>query len=332
MSMQGIDVSGYQSGIDLAKVPADFIIVKATEGTGYLNPDCVRQVSQALQAGRKVGVYHYCNGVGASEEARYFYDACKQWHGKVVWCLDWESGGNAAWGDTAYLDRCVKTLAGLTGKPPVLYASASAYPWNIAAANNCGTWVAQYAGMNPTGYQNTPWNEGAYSCTIRQYASTGRLDHWSGNLDLNKFYGSPTDWDQYIAGRTPAKEENMSTQVDVWNYGIGSEGRSGYKNVAAWQRLSYIHWDTARLFKLLSRTDDAGTKDGSKGDIYTRIVYIDKRVRELSATVTAQAAAIEALSKALGDNPQDIAAIVQQAVKNKLEQLDITITTQNKEE
>ena len=40
--------------------------------------------------------------------------------------------------------------------------------------------------------------------------------------------------------------------------------------------------------RVLGRTDDGGTKDGSKGDIYTRICFIDKRVREMSATVAAQ--------------------------------------------
>ena len=57
----------------------------------------------------------------------------------------------------------------------------------------------------------------------------------------------------------------------------------------------------------------------SNGDIYTRVCFIDKRVREMSATVTAQAAAIEALSKALGANPADIAATVEKAVKDKLD-------------
>ena len=32
MTMNGIDISNYQSGINLHEVPADFVIVKATEG------------------------------------------------------------------------------------------------------------------------------------------------------------------------------------------------------------------------------------------------------------------------------------------------------------
>ena len=60
--------------------------------------------------------------------------------------------------------------------------------------------------------------------------------------------------------------------------------------------------------------------------------YIDKRVREMTATITAQAAAIEALSKALGSNPADIAKTVETAVKAKLDALEINVTATSKTE
>lgn len=119
---------------------------------------------------------------------------------------------------------------------------------------------------------------------------------------------------------------DMTSAQDIWDYPIGAEGTPNKDNQPAWTRLSWIHKDTSRLFATLGRTDDGGTKDGSKGDIYTRICFIDKRVREMSATVAAQAAAIEALSKAVGANPGDIAKTVQDAVKTKLDSLQITVT------
>ena len=122
----------------------------------------------------------------------------------------------------------------------------------------------------------------------------------------------------------------MTSAGDVWNYGIGAEGTPGKDNQPAWVRLSWIHKDTARLYALLSRTDDAGLKDGTNGDIYTRVCYIDKRVREMNATLTAQAAAIEALSKSLGADPDTIAKAVQDAVKAKLDALEINITATSK--
>jgi hypothetical protein len=122
------------------------------------------------------------------------------------------------------------------------------------------------------------------------------------------------------------KGDNMTSAQDIWDYPIGTEGTAGKNNQPAWTRLSWIHQDTTRLYATLGRTDDGGTKDGSKGDIYTRICYIDKRIREMSATITAQATAIETLSKAIGTNPTNIAQIVQDAVKTKLDSLQITVT------
>lgn len=47
MSMKGIDVSGWQKGIDLSKIDCDFVIVKATQGTGFTSEDYERQATQA---------------------------------------------------------------------------------------------------------------------------------------------------------------------------------------------------------------------------------------------------------------------------------------------
>lgn len=125
---------------------------------------------------------------------------------------------------------------------------------------------------------------------------------------------------------------DMTSAGDVWNYGLGENATSGKNNLPAWVRLSWVHHDTAALYRILTRTDDGGTKDGSKGDIYTRVCYIDKRVREMTATITAQAAAIEALSKALGSNPADVAKTVETAVKAKLDALEINVTATSKTE
>lgn len=200
MALNGIDVSNWQAGINLSAVPADFVICKATQGTSYTSPDCVRQVEQAINEGKCVGVYHYISGGNANAEIDFFINSIKNWIGKVMICLDWESNQNSAWGNEAYLEQCIKRVIERTGVPPMVYASASVFPWNVCKKYNCGCWVAQYANNNPTGYQGTPWNEGAYGCAIRQYSSSGRLSGYGGNLDLNKFYGDEKAWDAYVTG------------------------------------------------------------------------------------------------------------------------------------
>lgn len=219
MTMQGIDISSYQTGINVSALPIDFVIVKATQGTGYSNPDYSRACNQTLGCGKLLGVYHYVGGQGADAEMEHFVRAFEPYRGKAVPCLDWESNQNKAWGNVGYLDQCIKRFVSLTGIPPIVYGYASGFPWDTAKANNCGTWVAQYANMNATGLQEHPWNEGAYSCTIRQYASTLRLDGWNGNLDANKAYMDRETWGKYAnpnatTGKHPEEEPDMAVGSD----------------------------------------------------------------------------------------------------------------------
>lgn len=236
MTMNGIDIASYQAGIDLGKVPCDFVIVKATEGVGYVNPDCDRAVQQCIKHGKCWGTYHYVNGSGAVAEADYYVNNIKGYLGKGILCIDWEGGSNRAWGNYTYLETLVSRVIERTGIKPLIYVQASAYAPTAAVAkrHDCGLWVAQYADMNATGYQGKPWNEGAYSCAIRQYSSAGRLSGWSGNLDLDKFYGDANAWRKYAGASgaaTPApkpvdplagKSDNqLASEVIAGKYGDG---------------------------------------------------------------------------------------------------------------
>lgn len=197
MALRGIDISNHQNGIDLSAVACDFAICKATQGTTYTSPDCCRQVELARSCGRLFGVYHYVSGGGAEAEADFFVDSVRGWIGKGALCVDWEEAQNDVWGDLSYLDAVCRRIVERTGVIPLVYASQALYPWDVARGLNAGRWVAQYADMDPTGYQDEPWNEGAYSCAIRQYSSNGRLDGYGGPLDLDKFYGDREAWMAY---------------------------------------------------------------------------------------------------------------------------------------
>lgn len=231
------------------------------------------------------------------------------------------------------------------------YVSESDGSWSDAnyTSNNSTISIEHEGGMT-----GVPCTRACMDASARLCADIARRQGWSrlwynglnGNVWLHReipgtdHYGCPDKAVNglnvnYIinkANEILTKGTDMTTPQEVWEYGIGDSGTPGKDNQPAWIHLSWAHKDTARLYALLSRTDDGGTKDGTKGDIYTRICFIDKRVREMTATITAQAAAIEALSKALGTNPNDIAATVEKAVKTKLDALEITISAKNKTE
>lgn len=235
VAMDGIDIASHQTGIDLTVVPCDFVIIKATEGATYVNPDYARAYQQAKSAGKCLGIYHYASGGNVQTEADHFLQQVGNRIGEAVLILDWESYTNPAFGvnDHAWVKSWCDYVKGKTGVAPVVYVQQSAMS-RLSGIGNYGLWVAQYADMNPTGYQATPWNEGAYSCVMRQYSSCGRLNGYGGNLDLNKFYGDRVAWNKYAGKGNAAKPTETSKPVAntpggsagvVFTYGVREGGR-----------------------------------------------------------------------------------------------------------
>ena len=247
MTLNGIDISSWQTGIDLNAVPADFVIIKATQGIGYVNPDCDRAYQQAKKAGKLLGVYHYAGGNDPIEEAKYFIKNIEEYIKEAVLCLDWESGQNSRYGvdDFTWCKMFLDYVASTTGVKPILYCSQSIMG-KFNGIGDYGLWIAQYANMDATGYQEHPWNEGAYDCAIRQYSSSGRLNGYNGNLDLDKFYGDSNAWHKYANPNgetkpvtptpapkpTPSAVRTYTVQAGDTLSGIASKFGTTYQHLA----------------------------------------------------------------------------------------------------
>lgn len=316
--LNGIDVSDWQRGINLNAVPADFVIAKATQGTSYVSPDCARQVEQAAAAGKCVGTYHYISGAGANAEADFYINNISNWVGKYMLCLDWEKNQNSQWGNEAYLEQVVKRVIQRTGIPPVIYVQRSrmAQVEPVAKRNNCGLWIAQYPNNNATGYQSTPWNEGAYACAIRQYSSTGRLSGYSGNLDLNKFYGDRNAWSAYCNPNgshtvtpaptpSPSGESTLDLAVDVMQgvYGDGEARKkalgSRYDEVQSF--INHIH--SASVGTLVSEV-----WAGKYGDGEVRKIALGSRYNEVQNKINSSSSSATVYTVKSGDTLSGIAS------------------------
>lgn len=222
--MYGLDVSNWQKDIDLDKISYDALIAKCTEGTKFVDPCCHRFVSHALSLNRPAGVYHYVTGTDAEREASHFIEQAQGYVGKCILVLDWEPQGNSAWKDEAYLERMIGFVTDRTGVIPFVYASARSFPFSLCQRHGCGRWVAQYESNRDTGYQTSPWNEGAYKCEIRQYTSNGRLEGYPYSLDLDKVYISADEWANFAKGT----KATPKSQLDV-------DGKWGCATTAALQ-------------------------------------------------------------------------------------------------
>ncbi len=217
MTMNGIDISSWQRDLNLNNLKGtglDFVIIKATQGTSYVNPCCNKHYAQAEACGYLKGLYHYAGGGNAVAEADYFLKNISNYIYNAVLCLDWEGDSNPVFG-TANARAWVKTwcdrVYAKTGVKPLVYTSASALG-QVRGIGDYGLWIAQYANMSPTGWQAHPWNEGKYSCAIRQYSSCGRLSGYSGNLDMNIAYMDAAAWKRYAnPGSEPSAQPSAPT-------------------------------------------------------------------------------------------------------------------------
>ena len=231
--MRAIDVASFQSSMNTGAVDADAVIVKFTQGLTYKNPYRVSQLVGALNAGKRGGAYHYASGAGTPEqEADFFVNEIRPYLGKITLWLDWETGNTAGSRNTAYtqhwawVSRFINRVKSATGQECGLYYSASLH--NIYKDKPIRKWVAQYPDYTPTGWKTTPWNEGAYSCDIRQYSSVGRINGYNGNVDLNKVYISPADWDSMAGNTTTNTETGDNDMVECIIAINGAHG--GYPN------------------------------------------------------------------------------------------------------
>lgn len=316
--MDGIDISNWQAGLDLGAVPCDFVIIKATEGSGYVDPTFTGFTERSLALGKLTGAYHYARGDDPVTEANQFINTVRPYVGRILLALDWESGGNTAWGNSDWIRRFVNHVHEVTGVWPLVYTQASALdqpPQDIL--DHCPLWVAQYADMNTTGYQPTPWNEGAYQCLIRQYSGTGRLPGWNGDLDLDKYYGTREQWESLTKGEDMPTAQEIADAV--WNFNQngtlmrdrvqGTDQGVQNLNKRLFGGADEFKWLTDRVYRianlLFNRKDNAGTGmvDGQGHDVertlYDRVAWIDKRVRELNEQSVGTPAKILDLNKRL---------------------------------
>ena len=241
-SLNGVDIASYQSSINPAKLTTtDFVIVKFTQGTTYLNPYADRQYSVAKAAGKLLGAYHYGTGKSAKAEAQYFVKCLGNRVGECILALDWEGNQNSVFGtgkDVAWCKEFLDEVYRLTGVRPLIYMSKSVcrkYNWSSVAANY-PLWCAQYKSNSTTDYQSSPWTDnngfGAWERdTIRQYSSHGRIAGYDANIDLDLAYMSAEEWRAMAGGKALTKENPIDVAISIAESYLGYHEGANNKTI-----------------------------------------------------------------------------------------------------
>ena len=228
----GIDISSYQSGLNVAGLWADFVIVKATEDNDYVNPYMVSQANSTLGASKRLGFYHFARPGDAAEQARYFVSAVGSLRGKATLWLDWEA--NAVEQGPGWAKTFLDTVRSLTGATPGIYMNGSAlngYDWS-AVASQYPLWYAGGPDYSDYGssYSDPAVPNVSYwgAPLIHQYTEDGRLPGYSGTLDLNRLRDRAA-WDRMIGGgasATVSAAASGEAQLAVdGEYGAATVGR-----------------------------------------------------------------------------------------------------------
>ena len=248
--MDGIDISSWQKNIDMGNVEADFVIIKASEGTYYKNPYFEKHCRQAEEKGIYTGYYHYFGNGEPVKEAEYFLDMIGDKLGQGLLILDWESINNTAafeqgperakvWLDYVYRKTHIK---------PIIYTGYNEVNFHdYKAIHDAGyeLWGARYPHTKPqNGYDDEPWTPGntqwgpwgkEENLVIRQYSSTGKLDGYDGSLDFNKAYMNAETWE-----KLSHIDENYTCNEGIWlmdNTGWWYEDEQGNALRNEWKKL-----------------------------------------------------------------------------------------------
>lgn len=224
-TLRVIDAASHQGNMNQSAMSFDALIVKATEGTGYINPYCDGEFNEALKLGKKLGVYHFARNTmnSAEAEANYFIKNTKGYVGKAIPVLDWEDKDTS---NVAWALKWLQLVEKAYGCKPLIYMSEAVvnkYNWSSVVKGNYGLWVAKYAdyipdyNFNMAGAGRAPSVKWWKTIALWQWTSVGRLNGHSGNLDCSVFYGDGDTWDRYVGKNSStgsvAKPEDPDGEV-----------------------------------------------------------------------------------------------------------------------
>jgi GH25 family lysozyme M1 (1,4-beta-N-acetylmuramidase) len=202
--LEGVDVSTWQGAINYAQVKASgrsFVIAKATEGIGYLDPRWATNRVNAPAAGLALGAYHFARPdgnstlAGARGEADWFVSQANFAGGMLIPALDLEVHGTlSVSGLTAWVQAWLDEVYVKTGSRAMIYTSPSFWKTYLGdtrwfADNGYKIlWVAHWTSSSSPTVPGSNW--GGRGWTFWQYTSSGTVPGIGGSVDLDRYNGT----------------------------------------------------------------------------------------------------------------------------------------------
>jgi hypothetical protein len=236
VSVQGIDVASYQTAT-FDTDGLDFVFIKATEGTSYVNPKQTAQAAHARAAGCVVGFYHFLHPGDVAAQAAYFVERCASRAGDVLAC-DWEptSSGTASNADKDAFIKAVKRLR--PDHKVVLYCDVSRWTGvDKTSYAGDGLWIADP--NHPAGHPSikAPW-------LFHQYGIRGTdrdLGNFTSRAALAVWAAGSKEDDMPL---TKADVKTLATTDDVFK---APADAADYATNKYWTLATHIQDQTQRI-------------------------------------------------------------------------------------
>ena len=193
----GLDLSHHNEKVEIMKLKGlGFVILKATEGSDYVDAKFASRWLGLKAIGVKRGAYHfYRTNKDPIEQAKHFLKKCEGLQEGDILALDYETCDDPKIGIQTMNDlkshkqdaiKFMSYIEQMTGIKPWFYTyhaviKACDFGPEFAAYP---LWYARYTSVTPEDKQG-PW----VKWVAWQYADKGRLDGVSNDIDMNRFRG-----------------------------------------------------------------------------------------------------------------------------------------------
>ena len=186
----GIDVSEWQGEIDFEEVArsgVEVVYIRASEGTGYVDPYFRENYEKAKENGLRTGFYHFLTATTVEEaerEAEFFVSNIKGLEPDCRLAMDFEVFDGLGVDEINDISReFLETVEKLSGKECVIYSDASNARtiFSKELADKYPIWVADY-------FVEEPADNGKWETWVGfQYTDRGQINGIDGNVDRDYF-------------------------------------------------------------------------------------------------------------------------------------------------
>jgi lysozyme len=202
-----IDISHWQPDPDWAKLKANGtlgVILKATEGTGYVDPTFRSRYDAAIKAGLAVSTYHFFKAGNVQTQMNNYLNTVKPRQGERM-VLDHEEKASLS-----ELESAVSYLLTDSRKLQITIYSGHLIKEQLGSKNseilaaNTSLWIAQY-----TSAESPTWPGGTWpDWSLWQYTDKATAAGIAGAVDGNRFNGSDANALKWL---NPAGAEPVPT-------------------------------------------------------------------------------------------------------------------------